>query len=145
MRGFSRVDMDAVAPLMPANKTAALVASKGEHFEFSNDKWHVHSATPLPLRAVSPRERGQEHFVDLTGKVIGRLAVQGIADIATGNGTNWSVRCRCGNYETRKAKFIKECLSGNNPGNEEPMCAWCGKTRKLQRGIGVTEKPKVTE
>lgn len=140
MRGFSRVDMDAVAPLMPANKTAAVVASKGEHFEFSPESFVVHSSTPLPLRAITPQERGQPNFVDLTGVTIGRLSVQGIAEIASNAGANWSVRCRCGNYETRKAKFIKKCLAGENPGKEEPMCVWCGKTRKLQLGIGVSQK-----
>ncbi len=125
---------DKVAPLSPANKTAALVTSKGETFEFTPLDTHVHSGNPLPLRAISAQERANPEFLDLTGKQIGRFTVQGVADIVSGSKTNWSVRCRCGTYETRKAKFLKACLAGNNPGNEEPMCDWCGKTRKLQLG-----------
>jgi hypothetical protein len=72
---------------------------------------------------------------------IARLLVTGIAaEIVSGNGTNWVVRCVCGSYETRKAKFIKACAAGNNPGEEEPMCDWCTKTQKLQRGIHSPKK-----
>ncbi|UHS60565.1 hypothetical protein HRR99_03030 [Agrobacterium vaccinii] len=128
---------DTIAPLSPANKTAALVSGRGEHFEFGAKAHQVHSATPLPFREPSKHEYEQSQFVDLTGSKIGRLNVLGVAaDIPTGGtGAKWVVRCVCGNYETRKSKFIKACLAGENPGNEEPMCAWCGKTRKLQLGI----------
>jgi hypothetical protein len=142
MKGYSSVDLNSVAPLTPANKTAALVSSKGEHFAFNPARTRIHSSTPLPLREVFEKERANPGFADLTGKRIGRLTVQGIAAIVSGGGANWSVRCVCGTYETRKAKFIKACLAGNNPGKEEPMCDWCGKTRKLQLGIGVVRKDR---
>ncbi len=138
MSRFSRVDMDAVAPLLPGDKVAARVAGRGEHFEFQPASHHVHSDLPIAWRTPTAAELICGNFQDLTGTAIGRLKVMGIAsDIQTTNGQNWVVRCVCGAYETRKAKFIKCCAAGNNPGQEEPMCDWCGKTRKLQRGIGV--------
>lgn len=136
MKGFARVDMDAVAPLHPSNKTAALVAGQGEHFEFTpSAPGKVHSELPLAVRGPSAAEKLLPTFVDLTGATIGRLKVTGIAaEITSTNGTCWVVRCVCGAYETRKAKFIKSCIGGNNPGDTEPMCDACGYTRKLQMG-----------
>ncbi|MGQ3213796.1 MAG: hypothetical protein ACT6U0_20010 [Shinella sp.] len=138
MTGYARVDMASVAPLLPADKVAGRVASRGEHFEWSPTlAGKVHSADPLTTRAPTPQELGQPQFVDLKGVRIGRLTVLGIAaEVISKTGTNWVVRCVCGSYETRKAKYVKACKAGNNPGNEDPTCDWCGKTRRLQLGFG---------
>ncbi|OJY66424.1 hypothetical protein [Rhizobium sp. 60-20] len=139
MTRFAQVDMNAVAPLLPGDKVAGRVAARGEHFDFkpsANGK--VHSDLPLRFRSPTDVEKLLPTFVDLCGTAIGRLKVMGIAvDITSTSGQCWVVRCVCGAYETRKAKYIKSCVAGTNPGEHEPMCDWCGKTRKLQMGIGV--------
>lgn len=133
---YRQVDFDAVAPLMPFDKTASMVTGRGEHFEWepaANGK--VHSADPISLRNPTPQELGNAAFKDLRGAKFGRLTVQGIAaEIVSTNGTNWVVRCVCGAYEIRKAKYIKACVAGDNPGEHEPMCDSCGYTRRLQMG-----------
>jgi hypothetical protein len=136
MTRLARVDMDAVAPLMPGDKVAGRVAARGEHFEFTPSQiGKAHSSTPIASRRPAANELGQPNFKDLTGIRIGRFTVLGIAsEISTGNGQNWVVRCVCGIYETRKAKFIKACVAGNNPGEHEPMCDCCAYTRRLQNG-----------
>ncbi|KAA3527067.1 hypothetical protein DXT89_14130 [Agrobacterium vitis] len=138
MTRFSAVDFDSVAPLMPNNRVAGRVSARGEHFEFEpNLEGVVHSDGPIATRRPNRAELGQPAFVDLTGVKIGRLTVQGIAaDVATGNGQNWAVRCVCGSYETRKAKYIKSALVGNVVDSTGiPMCMWCGKTNKLRMGM----------
>jgi hypothetical protein len=142
MTGFARVDLNSVAPLYPSDKVAGRVSSKGEHFEWApNQPTKVHSADPLPIRMPTPHELGQPTFIDLKGQRIGRLAVLGIsAAFVSTAGMNWVVRCVCGSYETRKAKYIKACMAGNNPGDGEAMCDWCNKTRKLQLGFSDPKK-----
>lgn len=142
MTGFARVDLNSVAPLFPSDKVAGRVSAKGEHFEWApNQSGKVHSADPLPVRMPMPQELGQPTFVDLKGQRIGRLTVLGIsAAFVSTAGTNWVVRCVCGSYETRKAKYIKACLAGKNPGDGDPMCDWCNKTRKLQLGYSDPKK-----
>jgi len=138
MTRFAQVDMNAVAPLLPGDKVAGRVSARGEHFDWKPQPGKIHSSEPIPVRPPNEHERSLPFFRDLTGARIGRLLVQGIAtNFTSTNGQNWAVRCVCGSYETRKAKYIKACLAGNNPGQEEPMCDWCAKTRKLQKGIGV--------
>ncbi|MBY5682666.1 hypothetical protein HFO32_10905 [Rhizobium leguminosarum] len=142
MTRLARVDMDAVAPLCPSDKVAGRVASRGEHFEWQpNKSGKIHSDVPLATRSPSNAERALPMFVDLTGHKIGRLSVMGIAAAYNStNGQNWVVRCVCGYYETRKAKFIKACVAGKNPGEDEPMCEACGYTRRLQRGFHNPKK-----
>lgn len=135
MTRLARVDFDSVAPLMPSDKVAGRVSSKGEHFDFApTHPGKVHSAEPLLTRRPTEAELTLPTYTDLTGIKIGRLSVLGVAAEITGNGQKWVVRCVCGLYETRKAKYIKACASGNNPGDTEPMCDCCSYTRRLQRG-----------
>ena len=137
---YSRVNMDAVAPLMPSDKTAAVVGGKGVHYEFQPaDATKVHSQVPLPTRIANGRDRGRPNFVDLTGAQIGRLKVVGISAEIKENDQNkirWVVRCVCGTYEMRRSGYIKRCIEENNTGEDEPMCSWCANTRKLQLGFG---------
>lgn len=142
MTGFARVDLNSVAPLYPSDKVAGRVSSGGEHFEWTPKlSGKVHSAEPLAIRAPTVQQSANPEFVDLKGLKIGRLSVLGMAaEIISRAGTNWVVRCVCGSYETRKAKYIKACLAGNNPGDGDPMCDWCNKTRKLQLGFSDPRK-----
>lgn len=134
---YRSVDFDAVAPLMPYDKTASMVAGKGVHFEWEpSNAGKVHSSEPLTTRLPNQNELMHASFRDLKGIKIGRLTVMGIAaDVISSSGQNWVVRCVCGAYETRKARFIKACVSGDNPGDNEPMCDSCGYTRRLQMGL----------
>lgn len=142
MTGFARVDLNSVAPLYPSDKVAGRVSAKGEHFEWAPKlAGKVHSAEPLAIRAPTPQQIANPEFVDLKGVKIGRLTVLGMAaEIFSSAGTNWVVRCVCGAYETRKARYIKACKGGKNPGDGEPMCDWCNKTRKLQLGFSDPRK-----
>jgi hypothetical protein len=138
MTRLARIDFDAVAPLMPFDKTAAQVASKGEHFHWEPTGDQLHSELPIRTRQATPREISDPGYVDLTGAQIGRLRVAGIASFSSLEKRRWVVRCQCGDYEIRRAKFIKRCLSGENP--VEPMCMECGYTRKLQQGFHNEKK-----
>lgn len=132
---LSRVDMDAVAPLMPHDKTAAVVGGKGVHYEFRPTAGQAHSSEPIPFRRPTSAELNCPEYRDLTGVRIGRLTTMGVAaDLKSRGNQNWVVRCVCGSYETRKGKYIKACQAGKNSGDEEPMCSWCGNTRRLQLG-----------
>lgn len=134
MTRFARVDLDCVAPLYPSDKVAGRVASRGEHFEWSPPAHNVHSAEPIPHRAPTAAERIMPAFVDLTGLKSGRLTVIGIALDVTANGTRWVVRCVCGSYELRRAKYLKACAAGEKRGDDEAMCGSCAYTNKLRRG-----------
>ena len=134
---FHQVDFDTVAPLMPFDKTAGRVVARGEHFEWKPPlSTKIHSADPIPTRRPTAAELTLPSFVNLAGIRFGRLSVLGIATEipSKGNGQRWVVRCVCGAYETRRAKYIKACVAGQNPGEHEPMCDWCANTRRLQMG-----------
>jgi hypothetical protein len=140
--GYSRVDMSAIAPLMPANKTAALTASKGEHFEWAASHCTLHSSAPIPHRTPNREELIKPSFKNLTGMKFGRLSVLGIAaEIPSkAKGQRWVVRCVCGAHEIRKAKAIKAAASGRNGEDNSQMCAWCANNQRLQRGLHNQKK-----
>ena len=140
--GYSRVDMDAVAPLMPATRTAAVVASKGEQFDWSPSHCTLHSSAPIPHRKPNREELIKPSFTDLSGMKFGRLTVLGIAaEIPSKtNGQRWVVRCVCGAHETRKAKAIKSAASGVRDEHNSMMCAWCANNQRLQRGLHNQKK-----
>ncbi|CAD7023223.1 hypothetical protein REJC140_00134 [Pseudorhizobium endolithicum] len=139
---YRQVDFDAVAPLMPFDKTASQVAGKGEHFHWEPPENSNYSADPIPFRRPSREELIKPSFVDLTGKKIGRFTVMGVASEipSNGNGQRWVVRCQCSAYETRKAKVIKAHLDGTSRSEEPPMCCCCSYTRKLQLGYHNPKK-----
>lgn len=135
MTRLARVDIYAVAPLLPGDKVAGRVASRGEHFEWSPPSTSVHSSDPIPHRAPTAAERIMPEFVDLTGLRSGRLTVIGIAVDATANGTRWVVRCVCGAYELRRTRYLKACAAGEKVGDDEPLCGCCAYTKKLRNGF----------
>lgn len=94
----------------PANITAALVVSKGIRHrnepKMANAHWE-HRPPTKPLGFNMPK---------LIGMRFGRLTVIGLH--ATLRGA-WVVRCDCGDYETRKAKAIR------NTKNSEDRCTLC--------------------
>src|SRR5690242_129619 len=107
MSRFAQVDMNSVAPLLPGDKVAARVAGRGEHFDFNPDRGKIHSSLPIAWRAPTDADRMIPTFTDLTGTAIGRLKVLGIAtEVEVTKGSRWVVRCVCGAYEVRRAKYI---------------------------------------
>ncbi|MBX4889795.1 hypothetical protein [Rhizobium bangladeshense] len=140
MTRLARVDMYAVAPLLPSDKVAGRVAAKGEHFEWCPPSTTVHSSDPIPHRAPTAAERVMPEFVDLTGIKSGRLTVLGMAVEVSANGTRWVVRCVCGSYELRRTRYLKACAAGHKTGNDEPMCGSCAYTKKLRQGFHNRKK-----
>lgn len=140
--GYSRIDVDAVAPLLPGDRVAGRVASRGEHFEWQCKDRKVHSPEPIPYRRPNRIESITPSFTDLTGLKFGRLTVLGIAaDIpSNGTGQRWVVRCVCGAHETRKARSIKAATSGERQEDSAFMCAWCDNNQRLQKGFGNRKK-----
>lgn len=82
---------------IPINKTAALVMSRGESFEFKVHESNICSPYPLPTVPIHHNE------IDLTGLRIGRLMVIGKSEKAG----LWVCRCVCGNYALKRTKPIK--------------------------------------
>lgn len=108
-----------VAALSPVNKTAALVVSKGVHYEMSC-KIQVPEYVGPPK--IIPRHLlpSCPSFIDLTGKQKGRLKVIGLMAEEKGR---WVVRCVCGTYTTRSAKSIKSLET--NPNAKFDACRQC--------------------
>ncbi|MGR9274699.1 hypothetical protein ACU8KI_08815 [Rhizobium leguminosarum] len=134
MTRLARVDMDAVAPLYPSDKVAGRVAGRGAHFEWSPPETSIHSRDPIPYRQPTEAETILPSFVDLAGLKSGRLTVMGIAVESISPGQRWVVRCVCGSYEVRRARYLKACAAGQKTGDNEAMCLACAYTRRLQNG-----------
>lgn len=133
MAKFSKVDLSTMAPLVPINRDALSSLAKGEGYDFRPSV--LHSRSPLPWRLSTERELDNPTWVELFGEVIGRLTVVGLYDGPQEvKKTRWVVKCVCGAYELRSPAFIKKCLDGRNPGDDEPMCSWCNHTNKLRKG-----------
>lgn len=104
------------------NKTAAVVTGKGIHYEpdvnIVNAHWDVPQAT---IRCPKPSD-------ELAGRRFARFVVVGLLPTKIKNSNaNWLVRCACGDYETRKAKAIR------NPANVDDCCTKCKYLRYLKR------------
>ena len=92
------------------DKTAAMVFAKGVKYRNSVKVTCPHWGAPPPMRktpACAPK---------LVGEKFGRLTVVGLHETISGS---WVVRCACGDYETRKAKSIR------NPNNFGDRCTKC--------------------
>ena len=93
--------------LKPANKTAALVMSKGcEYNPDIKESSEIESKNPIETRPLTDSEKDNPVFHDLTGLRKGRLTVVGIC--ATGKGGRWVVRCDCSMYAIRTRKSLQK-------------------------------------
>ena len=108
----------------PVNKTAAIVTSRGVHYEPNKIVLTNDSDLPIVTRPITKEEVKQKCFVNLTGFRVGRLSVIGPARDFNGK---WVVRCDCGKYSTRRAKSIK------NPENVQDRCEHCRNLAFLKR------------
>lgn len=93
-----------------ADKNAAMVFAGGARHEPHGKIAQVHSETPLPTRTIPA------NAPKLIGETFGRFTVIGLHRTIAGA---WVVRCSFGNYETRRAKSIR------NPNNFGDRCAKC--------------------
>lgn len=120
------------ANFTPVNRTAALVVSRGEHFEPEVDTSKmVYSDTPLPIKRPTNAAKSNPAYKDLTGLRNGRLTVMGL--YAGGKG-RWVVRCACGKYEVRTAKAVKNIANND-------MCSFCHAVERIKH-IYQLEKAK---
>lgn len=108
-----------VAALSPVNKTAALVVSKGTHYEM-NSKRQVKEYVGPPQMVAKHKLPKSAGFIDLAGKEKGRLKVLGLM---AEDASKWVVRCVCGTYTTRSAKSIKSI--DTNPNAKYDACREC--------------------
>lgn len=116
-----------VAALSPVNKTAALVVSKGVHYEM-NCEIQVPEYVGPPK--MTPRHLLPKcpSFTDLTGWQKGRFKVIGMMAEHKGR---WVVRCACGTYTTRSSKSIKSVE--HNPNARFDACRQCMHFAQMKR------------
>lgn len=102
---------NAILAAVPLNTTAALGASRGYRYEPDIRSRNVHDwEGPPAILALDASHLNNSHFVDLTGQVIGRLTVLGMAldDPRRGQkGALWVCRCACGKYVGQRTKSLK--------------------------------------
>ncbi|SMB82342.1 hypothetical protein SAMN05660772_02066 [Pasteurella testudinis DSM 23072] len=111
--------------LVPINKTAALVVSKGVHFEVENSNHDEFKKSPYPTWKKRPSSLfHNSDFEDLTGRKQGKLTVIGLLK---GVYNKWVCRCICGNYTLRRAKAIR------NINNKFDCCGECRKLAQVKR------------
>ena len=113
---------DRIITSRPVNRQAAMVTGRGVHWEPAKIKispGQVRSDAPLPTRPWPKRALGQDN---LTGRIVGRFTVVGLAADKVGGvgGACWVVRCTCGAYEHRRTKALR---SPKNPARM--MCTHC--------------------
>ncbi len=93
-------DYSFIATDRPANRTAAVVLQKGQHFEHRPDD-NIFDA-PLPVLGYT----GPTEFC-LIGERFFRFKVVGYLGKNSRKCGKWLLRCDCGKYTVRSGKIIK--------------------------------------
>ncbi len=104
--------------LTPVNREAAKMFAKGVSHDNGARIVRKHWSAPpamIPLPKLSP---------DLIGAKFGRMEVVGFLADST---KEYVVRCLCGDYETRRARAIR------NPENFGDRCTVCQKDAHIKR------------
>ena len=115
------VDYDALATSAPLNKDAALARDgRGSHWDPKIPKTQAHWDAPPPMK---PPPVDRENF---TGRTFGWLTVVGYYDSHKKVGSRWVVRCRCGDYETRSGKAVRNSAA-------DACCYECGAALDLRK------------
>lgn len=105
-------DFDRIVTSAPVNRQAAMQAQPGEHWEPSRQfTERIMRAPPnmAPESFYAWKAADNRDWVDLRGRVVGRLTVVGAAIVQRHNsGHRWVCRCACGNYVFSTAKAVKQ-------------------------------------
>lgn len=123
---------DFIATHSPQNKTASLVTQKGVHYN-PILKGREHFDVPLPKKSKRKSKNiiNQKKFINLSGNIHGTFLVLHLAPKSNCHGALWVCRCRCGQYELRSTKAIKN--HRNNPGKfDEDTCLACEDLIKIR-------------
>lgn len=127
---------DALVTSAPANTQAAKdAAAKGTGWKPGRQIVHehdVHSDCPPPMRAVPPNSPA------LVGMKVGKLTIVGLHAKSGLNGGRWVVRCVCGQYETRRAKVLRDAVYASRA-----CCKVCDYTREMIAGRTPALMPKI--
>lgn len=122
---------------IPVNSTAKKVISPGFHYKPNLKNLVNHFENPLKLQSIkSDGKEKNEQFQDFTGYIHGYFTVMGLCKQKLSKerfsyGAKWLCKCRCGNYETRTTRAIKNHI--NNPGKFDPdKCRQCEDMRKIK-------------
>lgn len=98
----------------PLNATAGVVVRESaEQYAGRVPEYHAHWTAP-PL----PEARLPAGVEDLSGRRVGRLRVVRYHRRHPKLGSQWLVRCDCGDYELRRTKALRDT-------GERAMCAAC--------------------
>jgi hypothetical protein len=133
---------DKILTSAPLNADAAKARDgKGEHWtpEVHRPDTARRSHAPFPMKRVKAMYAG----ADITGLVVGKLRVVGLADIpgkSKKQPAAWVVRCVCGYYETRSAKALR---SPEYAASGRAMCTECDYLTELKAGRVI--RPTVAE
>lgn len=113
---------DAILASEPINRMAALAAAVG----FSGDEETMLAKAKRDIEAL---EQGDPNFRNLVGLIKGRLTVVAYGGRAKRStpGAQWIVRCKCGNYEVRRTRALRE----QNPNDR---CEDCNQLQRLRLG-----------
>ncbi len=97
-------DYSFIATDRPANRTAAIVLRKGQHFE-EPEYTNLFDA-PLPLK----RYPGDK---DMSGMRFFRFKIVGYVGYNSRGGSKWLMLCDCGKYTVRSRRAIKRMTEHN--------------------------------
>jgi hypothetical protein len=121
----------------PVDEVAERVTRPGTHFDSKplTNTYTIYDEKPW-TRQPNATEKANRNFKSLAGRRVGRFVVIGISvDVPK----RWVVRCDCGKYELRTAKYLK------NPGDiSKAKCQHCaylvainGRYRRYEKWIAA--------
>ena len=139
------VDVDKIVTSVPRDTTAALVVSKGTHWNPQlRESSQVESDVPLEID-----HRSRPGAEPLVGRRFGHMTVMGLSprrkkqSLGKGKGWThknlWVVRCDCGRYALRVTRSIK------NPKNDKDACRHCHKIQQMQRSYEWRRTERIKE
>jgi hypothetical protein len=123
--------LDRILTSTPNTKTAALVTGKGIHWEPRHtftvgEVWQDTPPPTFPLPSGANSNNGTSAMP--IGFRVCRLTVVGYGSQGA-NGARWVVRCACGFYGHRRAKFLR-----SEDAKTRGMCSRCDYLEELKRG-----------
>lgn len=121
--------MDRIATSVPVNSTAGRVTSRGTHWTPRKailSPGEIWSDVPLPIAPMAANFPPENN---LTGMKVNRLTVIGYGGRKSSGGSKWVVRCACGMFCYRSAKFLK-----SDGAKSRGMCPQCDYLEEINSG-----------